>query len=377
MTSRDLAEQREGQVPKRRRNGIMVGRRKPNKGSMNVCFLVGMNIAALCSSLFTIYSCNFFSYKEAGVFNNSYASNADITYEPFEYLPTAGVGLFSYFMGDPTGKAIMANNQMCFYYCDDFTEYKWLSSNNDGTGIVDKWVLARICSIMAPIFGFLALLQVMIEKILKYKISSCGDGVYIKTQVLLIAAFFQIGTFIVILAPPIMSSSSEEDQKQQFCFSETSNVQCKMDAGSYFSLSSTIIYMVLAQAYFFTQCYPEAEADISNTKESIDENDGGERDTDESDESSISDLSESQYSRSHEIPTPTRLLDPKEDDEEDEASVFSTLIQYFGRNHENRDGEGARDTESDANSLVENSIQQKSIDYSRRHSLIDMKEETE
>ena len=349
-------------------------KRKPSIGSMKLCFLLAMNVAALCSSLFTIFSCNFFSYKEVDVFNDSYASNADITYEPFEYLSSAGVGLFSYYMGDPAGKGVMTNDQMCFFYYDDFTDYQWLSSNNKGTGIADKWVLARICSIMAPIFGALALLKVVAEVMLRFKISFCGDGKYLKTQLLLIAAFFQIGTFTLILAPPILSSSSEEDQKQQFCFSETSNIHCKMDAGSIFSLSSVLMYMVLAQASFCTPSPKIVEANLAKENERIDDKDVGERDTDESDESSISDLSESQYSRGHVTPTPKKLLEPEEDDE---ASVFSTLIQYFGRNHKSEDMEDARDMESDFNSLVDHSLQPKNTDSSRRHSLFDTKEEIE
>ncbi len=358
MTGMDREEPRKIEVPRRGRNGMLKCETKLGKGSIKLCLFLAMSIAALCSSLFTIYSCSFFSYKEVDVFNDSYASNADITYEPFEYLPSAGVGLFSYYMGDPTGKGVMTNDQMCFYYGDDFADYQWFSSNNEGTWIVDKWVLARICSIMAPIFAVLALFQAVAENMLKCKISYCGDGKYLKTQLLLIAAFFQIGTFMVILAPPIMSSSSEEDQKQQFCFSETSNLDCKMDTGSIFSLSSVVIYIVLAQASFCTPRPSMVEVDLAKQDENerIDDNDGGERDTDESDDSSISDLSESQYSRGgHSKPAPKKLLEPEDDDE---ASVFSTLIQYFGRkNHKSEDMEDPRDMESEFNSIVEHSIQ--------------------
>eukprot|EP00531_Pseudo-nitzschia_arenysensis_P001849 CAMPEP_0116127798 /NCGR_PEP_ID=MMETSP0329-20121206/7025_1 /TAXON_ID=697910 /ORGANISM="Pseudo-nitzschia arenysensis, Strain B593" /LENGTH=522 /DNA_ID=CAMNT_0003621907 /DNA_START=5 /DNA_END=1577 /DNA_ORIENTATION=+ len=311
---------------------------RPDRDSVKRCFLLLLNIAAISTSVLTIYSCKFFSYKEVDVFNDEYTSDADLSYEPFEYLPSAGVGLFSYYMGDPTGKGVMMNDQMCFYYCDEFTDYQWLSSNNKEAGGVDKWVLARYCSIFAPIFGLLAFLQIFVETISRYQIPYCGSGIIIKTQLFLCAAFFQIGTFSVVLAPPIMYSTSIEDLQQQFCFSGESNVRCKMDTGSIFSLTSIIIYLLLAHSSFYTR-RPSMNTTNNNAKGGI------ERDTDES---SISDISESNSESQSENHSKLQFKHSLSAEQlqmgfsmeqmqsvsasEDEASVFNTLIQYFGRN---------------------------------------------
>jgi hypothetical protein len=273
-------------------------RRRPSGDSVKRWCVLILHIAVICTSILTISSCKFFSYKEIAVYNDtnttsittattsstSTSSTSTSTstieeswesvasYEPFEYLPKAGVGLFKYYMGDPSGKGAMMNDRMCFYYSDEFTDY----------GYVDTWLLARYCSILAPIAGLLALFQTLLEIICGYNImSQCGgNGKFLKTQLLLIATFLQVGTFSVLFATPIMYSTSAEDQKQQFCFSTTSKVRCKMDSGSVFSLISLVIYVVLAFLSFFARWYPSTNGwDTSTTKD--DTKGDIERDTDE------------------------------------------------------------------------------------------------
>lgn len=297
--------------------------RRPNRDSVKRWFLIVINIVAISASVLTIHSCKFFSYKELDVFNDEYTSEADLSYEPFEYLPRAGVGLFSYYIGDPTGKGVLMNDQMCFSYSDELTDYQSLSSNTKEIGGVDKWVLARYCSILAPIFGLLAFLQIVIETGSGYRIPYCGNGIILKTQLFLCAVFFQIGTFSVVLAPPIMYSTSVEDQQQQFCFSEASNVRCKMDTGSMFSLASTIIYLILAHTSFYTR---RPSIKTSDAKSGI------ERDTDESSISDISESNSESHSENHSKNSLSANHSQSVSASEDEASVFSTLIQYFGRN---------------------------------------------
>eukprot|EP00535_Pseudo-nitzschia_heimii_P006760 CAMPEP_0197185244 /NCGR_PEP_ID=MMETSP1423-20130617/11511_1 /TAXON_ID=476441 /ORGANISM="Pseudo-nitzschia heimii, Strain UNC1101" /LENGTH=271 /DNA_ID=CAMNT_0042636257 /DNA_START=280 /DNA_END=1095 /DNA_ORIENTATION=+ len=181
-------------------------------------------------------------------------------------------------MGDARGKSAMVNDQKCFYYCDEYTDYQWLSSNTkeSGHGVFDIWLLARYCSILAPIVGMLAVLQSVLEISCEHRTNRCGIGKFIKTQLLLIATFLQLATFLVLFAPPIMYSTSAEDQKQQFCFSATSTVYCKMDTGSIFSMASALMYLLLA---FQSFCLQQPYSFICDIKNDI----AGE--TDESDDS--------------------------------------------------------------------------------------------
>ena len=235
-------------------------------------------VAAVTTSVLTVYSCNFFTYRkrddDALNDNSAYAaSTAELTYEPFEYLPEAGVGLFSYYMGgDAYGKSVMVNDRNCFYYCDEeYTDYQWLSSNTKGSGSgnIDVWLLARYCSILAPIFGTVAFLQSVVEItgccccrsnriILSQRWQSCGR--IWKSLFLSMAILFQLGTFLILYAPPVMYSTSSDDQRQQFCFSSTSNVHCRMDAGSAYSLASVLLYLFLAALSFFCVLPPAAAA---------------------------------------------------------------------------------------------------------------------
>lgn len=248
-------------------------------------FVLIVNVAAVTTSVLTIYSCNFFTYHERDVFDDAlYASTAELSYGPFEYLPKAGVGLFAYYMGDAYGQSVMVNDRQCFYYCDEYTDYQWLSSNtkDTGSGNIDIWLMARYCSILAPIAGMLALIQSVLEIDWRFRMMQCGNETFLKSQFLLIATFLQAGTFLVLYAPPIMYSTSAEDQKRHFCFSATSNVQCKMDTGSIYSLVSVLLYLTIACVSYYrpypttygcnlhNSCGTKREKSIDETDDSSD-----------------------------------------------------------------------------------------------------------
>lgn len=80
-------------------------------------------MAAIVSSVPSIYSCNFFSYTDITVsttdtsgtedgftislYNVNYDGDSTVIdlgyqYSPFEFLNKTGVGLFAYYMGDPS-----------------------------------------------------------------------------------------------------------------------------------------------------------------------------------------------------------------------------------------------------------------------------------
>mmetsp|Transcript_4914 Transcript_4914/g.10868 ORF Transcript_4914/g.10868 Transcript_4914/m.10868 type:complete len:357 (+) Transcript_4914:172-1242(+) len=240
--------------------------------------LLLLAVAAIASSVLVIFSCKFFSYqndatevvgnKEDEVVDQR-SSEPVISFNPFEFFSAAGVGLFRYYMGDPTGKGVMINDAICFSYCDEYTDYQWLSSNNNGNeeiahGNVDVWLVARYCSILAPSFGLLASLihiQLLLSKTMRGSVLllfNCNNtnnrtyrgGRLLEAFLFLMAAVLQFGTFSVMFASPIMYSTSSEDQQQRFCFSATSKVRCRIDTGAIFSLGSAVVYLLLAVLMF-------------------------------------------------------------------------------------------------------------------------------
>ena len=228
-------------------------------------FALLLAVTAIVSSVLAIFSCKFFSYQddETEVFGynenevvDQQPSEPVVSFNPFEFYSAAGVGLFRYYMGDPTGKGVMMNDGMCFSYCDEYTDYQWLSSNNNGNGNeetahgnVDVWLVARYCSILAPSFGLLAVIihiQRLLSKALRGFVLTYRRGRLVDASLFLMAAVLQFGTFTVMFASPIMYSTSSEDQQHRFCFSATSKVRCRIDTGAMFSLGSAVVYLLLA-----------------------------------------------------------------------------------------------------------------------------------
>lgn len=124
----------------------MVAERKKSKKkryySRKRAVLLVLAAAAVTTSVLAISSCNFFYYRELEISQISddasktemvstanleeiiQAMEPVVSYDPFEYLPEAGVGLFSYYMGDPSEEGVILNDNMCFYYCDEYTDYQ-------------------------------------------------------------------------------------------------------------------------------------------------------------------------------------------------------------------------------------------------------------
>ncbi|VEU36553.1 unnamed protein product [Pseudo-nitzschia multistriata] len=236
-------------------------RKTTNVGDINStkrCFILTLAVASITFSILAIFSCSFFSYQEIDYFDNEVekeTSEAVTSYNPFEFFPAAGVGLFRYYMGDPSGMGFLMNNRMCFTYCDEFTDYQWLSSNNNNEetahGNMDLWVVSRYCSILAPSFGLLAMIVLILEPY-GFGFSGRCRGKLFRAFPFLIAAALQCGTFSVMYASPIMYSTSSEDQQQHFCFSSASNFQCRIDTGAVLSLSSAVMYSLLAVISMFS-----------------------------------------------------------------------------------------------------------------------------
>jgi len=263
--------------------------------------LVAVAVVAIASSVLSIFSCAFFSYQEQDIADEEFilegetAAVATVFYNPFEYFPRAGVGLFRYSMGDPTGNGILKKDPLCFSYCDEYTDYQWLSSNNkdplDGTahGNVDVWLVARYCSILAPGFGLLAvfLLTTTLPRCWRFRrVAAFSAGCCCWT----VAALLQCGTFCVMLASPVMYSTSSDDQKQQFC--RSGRFRCSLDAGGICSLASAVAYALLAVATALswgnrgaTPCASDHDTDESDDNDNDNENDeDGNEDDDEDDD---------------------------------------------------------------------------------------------
>ena len=174
-----------------------------------VSLLVLLAFGSITLSVLTIYSCNFFSYRDITSTtdgftealnsnnNNNFEENnlSEYMYSPFEYLNEAGVGLFAYYMGNPSSissssveggiggtsssSKFYKQDPMCFLYCDELNDFKWFFNNynyyntNDNveddvkdesstSRRIDLWILARYCSIFAPCIAILGIIQLLI-----------------------------------------------------------------------------------------------------------------------------------------------------------------------------------------------------------------------
>lgn len=248
-------------------------KRKALLGSLkrfSVYVLAGI---AIGSSILVIDSCTFFSYRdisdskdhvENDAFQNRFmTSNIDhsendkkeidyyeenLSYSPFNGLSEAGVGLFSYFDGDSPTAGSFSTDEVCFRYYDEATDYKLfrISPAAREEGSIDLWVTARACAVFAPIVASLAFSQLLLEWFCGCRMAKCES--FITTLLFLMAGFLQFGTFAVAFAPPILFSDDTSYRKERFCFSAESTIQCRIDSGAWFSIASTIAYIILAFA---------------------------------------------------------------------------------------------------------------------------------
>jgi len=250
--------------------------RKALLGSLKrFCIYVSAG-TAIASSVFVIYSCKFFSYRDIAnykfnvVDDDEFRTRAitssieygdtgtkepeyveSLSYSPFEDLSEAGVGLFSYFVGDSSAAGAFTADEMCFRYDDEVTEYNLFTSNHqkaDGSTHgrnIDLWIAARYCSILAPVVAFLAFAQLLLERFCGCRLARCGS--FVNNLLFLMAGVLQFGTFVVAFASPtLLSDDSPGEGEERFCFSAESRFQCRIDTGAWFSLGSAIAYMTLA-----------------------------------------------------------------------------------------------------------------------------------
>lgn len=246
-------------------------------------------LTAITSSVLSIFSCNFFSYTDITVSTDDDGSIEDgftialdnvnydggstlidlgYQYTPFDFLNEAGVGLFAYYMGDPSeeGSILYKQEPMCFLYCDDLHDFYWFSNNynpnNQGllTRKIDLWIIARYCAILAPIVALLGLLQLIVVEnwCCGYRINIMTHTATVASSLVLFVIFLsasmlQLGTFSILFASPNLSSPSQSDgttYQESFCFSTTTtsvtNYSCRLDAGGFYSLGSGLVYLVLA-----------------------------------------------------------------------------------------------------------------------------------
>ena len=269
------------------------------------------------------------------------------SYLPFEYLEEAGVGIFAYYMilpnhqhqdddddnNDDTGgghAAIFYNhNSMCFLYCgDEVHPYSWFQNNYKNNNnqintdlptttitatattatksIIDLWIVARYCSILAPIVGFIGMfLQFLLllseccyyyhcdhgsitlqrrrrhqEEGRQRDCCCCGSiatsifdnrkrySIMVVSSVILLvfASALQLGTFSIMFASPTMSSGSNNNASTMtldpFCFSSLLSesqsslyyYSCRFDTGAWLAFGAAILY-ILAAVVVSTYCF--------------------------------------------------------------------------------------------------------------------------
>jgi len=259
---------------KRRHEGRRRHKRKALLGSLKRFCVYVLAGTAIASSILVIYSCTFFSYRNVADYNNNYDGDDDdndfrnraikssidysdndreesdreerdnniesLSYFPFEHLSEAGVGLFSYYVGDSSEAGTFTAEDACFRYYDEATEYNIFTKASDA----HLWIAARYCSILAPVVASLAFAQLMLEWFCDCRLARYGS--FIATLLFLMAGALQFGTFVVAFASPTLSYDVPGLNEERFCFSAEATIQCRVDTGAWISLGSAIAYIVLA-----------------------------------------------------------------------------------------------------------------------------------
>ncbi|OEU18211.1 hypothetical protein FRACYDRAFT_236482 [Fragilariopsis cylindrus CCMP1102] len=315
------------------------------------CKVVSLLVLAFGSitlSILTIYSCNFFSYRditsttdgftEALLSNNrnNYSNELlpEYMYSPFEYLNEAGVGLFAYNMGNPSSSSVEGGgiggtssskfykqDPMCFLYCDELNDFKWFFNNynhyntNDNveddvkdesssstSRRIDLWILARYCSIFAPCIAILGIIQLLIIVFNYYCCGGWGVNNKFATKCLskfllsitfVIASAFQFGTFTIMFASPQLSSFNKNGEviQEQFCtfssIESTNGIKCRFDSGAWLSLGAGIGYFIIALLLLISILFCKTRTSITTTTGNSDSDSNNKTNTN-TDDSSLS-----------------------------------------------------------------------------------------
>jgi len=113
-------------------------------------YILLLSFAAIAFSIMVVFSCEFFSYRTLD------GQPWEGLVSPFDSLTSASVGLFSFSATSNATDAIQLSilNGECVEY-----ENPW------ETGQSHFWIVAQWCSIAAPVAGFLAWAQLILEMI--------------------------------------------------------------------------------------------------------------------------------------------------------------------------------------------------------------------
>jgi len=278
------------QQKKKRRQSNNIRRRQQQRCSKvfeisKRLLVYGIALAAIASSVLSIFSCNFFSYTDSAVatdavdgftsaLENDTNDESDETldlgyqYTPFEFMNEAGVGLFAYYMGDPSeeGSILYKQEPMCFLYCDELHTFYWFYNNYnpDNKGLlsrkIDLWIVARYCAIIAPSVAVWGLLQLVVVEnwfcgyrinLVTHETAKVASSLFL-FMTFLAASLIQFGTFSIMFASPNLSSPYQSEgttYQDSFCFSTTTSSNkylCRIDTGGFYSLGSGLVYLVLA-----------------------------------------------------------------------------------------------------------------------------------
>lgn len=108
------------------------------------CYIFILALAGITFSILVVYSCQFFAYRSLD------GEPWKDMMPPFDTLAQASVGLFSY--SEQTDSVGIFDREACIEYSNPFE-----------TGQNDLWTVALYCAIGAPVAGFVALAQLLLE----------------------------------------------------------------------------------------------------------------------------------------------------------------------------------------------------------------------
>lgn len=169
-----------------------------------------LSSVAIGGSFFTTFSCHFFTYQALdGVVWEGLEG-------PFQDLPEASVGLFSYSEDLPTTTTTFGKT------CQRFNDWKV-------AGQSEVFQVAQVASIVAPLVAFLAWVQIMVE----FMCCRLYGGFVLMSTMFLLAAAAQACTFLVFA-------------DTQFCYEPASVNECQFELGAYYSFGAMLLYTILA-----------------------------------------------------------------------------------------------------------------------------------
>ncbi|CAJ1893124.1 unnamed protein product [Cylindrotheca closterium] len=173
------------------------------------CNVLFLSSVAIGGSLLTTISCRFFTYTtlDGQVWEGLEG--------PFQDLPEASVGLFGYSEAT-TSTALVGDS------CERFNDWKLVGQS-------DVFQVAQVAAICAPLLGFLAWIQIVLE----FLCCRLYGGFVLMSSLFLLTAAVQACTFLVFA-------------DTQFCLEPESVNECQFEAGAYISFGAMILYAILA-----------------------------------------------------------------------------------------------------------------------------------